>query len=398
MSPRSVARLAAQELRLVLADRGSILWLVLMPLIFTFFFGSAISPPSGAPSKLGLGLVDESQGPAARALASVLEREGGQLRLHRWTRAERDTLASAPPRELVIPGDFDSLLVAGEQAALRLRNSEGSNDEADAAVAALSVKAITRLIGGLISADAAGAGLVGAAADTCAEQAFANAFRAALERPDRVRMEVRVPQRWNPLGSGFAATAPGMLVMFVLMNVTIFGGVQLAADRRKGRLLRLGALPVRPLEVLFGRVIGSVGIGAIQVAVLVVAGVTLFGVDYGASPAGVALVTLSLSAWAAGLGLLAGSWLRTDGQVAGAAVLAVNVMCALSGCWWPLEVMPRWLQDASLVLPSRWAMDALLGLTAFGEGWRSALGAVLVISLFALGTVLLGARGVLRRR
>ncbi len=395
MSLKSTLRLAAQEIRLVVADRGSVVWLVLMPLIFTFFFGSANSPPSGEPAKIALTLVDESGGPASQAFATVLEKEE-ELNLKVMTRAERDTTSAALYREIVIPAEFDSLVAAGEQVSLSQRNSEGSNDEADAAAGALLAKGIARFIGGLIGADAAGASLGSAAESAEGSRVFAAAFRASIERPEHVRLDVHVPSQWKPLGSGFAATAPGMLVMFVLMNVTIIGGVQLATDRRKGRLRRLGALPIRPIELLAGRVLGSVGIGAIQVALLVVAGQTLFGVNYGASLLGVAIVALSLSAWAAGLGLLAGSILRTDGQVSGATVLAVNVMSALSGCWWPIEVMPRWLQSASLILPSRWAMDALLALTAFGEGWTASLPAAAVISAFAVVTVLAGARALFR--
>ncbi|MAE71887.1 MAG: hypothetical protein CME06_15650 [Gemmatimonadetes bacterium] len=395
MSLISILRLAAQEIRLVAADRGSVVWLVLMPLIFTFFFGSANSPPSGEPAKIALTLVDESNGPASRAFVAVLEKEE-QLSLKVMTRAERDAASASSYREIVIPETFDSLVAAGEQASLQQRNSEGSNDEADAAAGALLAKGIARFIGGLIGADAAGAAL-GTAADTAkGARAFEEAFRASVERPEPVRLNVHVPALWKPLGSGFSATAPGMLVMFVLMNVTIIGGVQLATDRRTGRLRRLGALPIRPTELLAGRVLGSVGIGAIQVALLVVAGQTLFGVNYGASLFGVAIVALSLSAWAAGLGLLAGSIMQTDGQVGGATVLLVNVMSALSGCWWPIEVMPRWLQSASLVLPPRWAMDALLALTAFGEGWTAALPATVVLFACAVVTVLAGARTVFR--
>jgi ABC-type multidrug transport system permease subunit len=50
----------------------------------------------------------------------------------------------------------------------------------------------------------------------------------------------------------------------------------------------------------------------------------------------------------------------------GIGVLASNVLAALGGCWWPIEVTPDWMQRLALFLPTGWAMDALHKLVNFG--------------------------------
>ena len=40
---------------------------------------------------------------------------------------------------------------------------------------------------------------------------------------------------------------------------------------------------------------------------------------------------------------------------------------ALGGCWWPIEIAPRWMQTLALCLPTGWAMDAMHRLVSFGD-------------------------------
>jgi ABC-type multidrug transport system permease subunit len=58
---------------------------------------------------------------------------------------------------------------------------------------------------------------------------------------------------------------------------------------------------------------------------------------------------------------------RTEQQVVGLGVIAANVLAALGGCWWPIEITPLWTQKLALLFPTGWAMDALHKLVSFGE-------------------------------
>jgi ABC-type multidrug transport system permease subunit len=70
----------------------------------------------------------------------------------------------------------------------------------------------------------------------------------------------------------------------------------------------------------------------------------------------------------ASVGILLGNVARTEGQAIAAGVMASNVLAALGGCWWPIEVTPGWMQKLQLFLPTGWAMDAMHKLISFGQG------------------------------
>ena len=68
------------------------------------------------------------------------------------------------------------------------------------------------------------------------------------------------------------------------------------------------------------------------------------------------------------------------------------VMAALGGCWWPSEVVPRWLWHAAHVFPTAWAMDAFHALISFGRGVEAVVIPALALTAFGAVFSLLGAR------
>jgi ABC-type multidrug transport system permease subunit len=104
------------------------------------------------------------------------------------------------------------------------------------------------------------------------------------------------------------------------------------------------------------------------------------------------VVLLVYAGLVAFLGILLGSLARTEGQAVGIGVLASNVLAALGGCWWPIEVTPEWMQRLALFLPTGWAMDALHKLVNFGAPAASALPHVLVMLAASVVAAALSAR------
>ena len=73
--------------------------------------------------------------------------------------------------------------------------------------------------------------------------------------------------------------------------------------------------------------------------VLVVAGLTIFKINWGSSPAGLTAVILTLVVCAAGISMLSGTLFKSPDGAAGIGVVLALVMSALGGCWWPSEIM-----------------------------------------------------------
>ena len=192
--------------------------------------------------------------------------------------------------------------------------------------------------------------------------------------------------------SGFNFSLPGNLVMYLMMNLLIFGGATVAAERRNGVIKRLMVHPVTRLEIVTGKIYGLMLLGLAQILFFLAAGKFLFHVNLGANLPGVAL-TLILLAWVAGsLGVLVGSLVAAHDRVTGLCVLASLLMAALGGCWWPLEIGPPALKAISLCLPTGWAMQALHQLISFGSDLSAVLIPLAVLLAFGAAANVLAAR------
>jgi ABC-type multidrug transport system permease subunit len=87
--------------------------------------------------------------------------------------------------------------------------------------------------------------------------------------------------------------------------------------------------------------------------------------DWGPNLGVVIAVMTAYGALMASIGMLLGSIARTEGQAAAIGVISANILAALGGCWWPIEVTPAWMQKLQLFLPTGWAMDALHKIISF---------------------------------
>ena|SRR5437870_104387 len=112
---------------------------------------------------------------------------------------------------------------------------------------------------------------------------------------------------------------------------------------------------------------GRRALGFIQIVFAMITGTILFKVHWGDHLWAILLLLAAYASLAALLGLLLGNFSRSDGQVIGFGVIASNVMAALGGCWWPIEITPSWAQHLALLFPTGWAMDGLHKLMSFGD-------------------------------
>lgn len=366
-------RLALHDLRLVLVDRSAVMWMVVMPVVFAAFFGLVVGGGSGpVDAKARLTVVDEDGGPLARVLLEALTSE--RLEIVELTAAERNA-AEDVVRTLVIPERFSERVVAGERVALHLEKENGSSEEAALVASARIVGAISRVIGRLVEASAAGG--------TPTPEDVA----AVAPAVDLVTVEVRWAGQSRTTPGGFAQSIPGMAVMFVMLVALTYGAASLSAERQGGQLRRLATAPVTPAAIVAGKIGGRVVVAWAQIAVLVAVGVVaslLFGVPIGDRPLAVLGLLMVYAVAVAPLGVLLGAAIRDPDRAASVGVVATMVMAALGGCWWPLEIVSPTLQKAALLMPSGWAMNALHRLISFGDPASAIAGEAAALVGFAV--------------
>jgi ABC-2 type transport system permease protein len=204
----------------------------------------------------------------------------------------------------------------------------------------------------------------------------------------------------RPPPSGFSQSLPGMLVMFVMQMILTYGGVSLVNDRIGGRLRRLVATPVTPIEAYGAKAFARVALACAQAVVLLVCGAILFRLPLGDHPLFLLPVVLSFAAVAGSLSVLAGLLCRTEKQVILMAIFGAMVLSALGGCWWPIELVPETFKTIAMLTPSYWAMHGLQSVLYFGRSNEVLtfecpvlLGFAALLGLAALWSARLRARG-----
>jgi len=374
---RQIAVLAGNDLRLAARDRAAFIWMLLLPLALMWMFGSMNR--GGPPPKASLGVEDRDGGWLARSL--VKELAGERLELTEIRPESQDR----PARTLIIPKGFTANALAGHQQTLRLEKSSDASEEFSLAAEAHIVRAIVRIVGRLAEVGPP------AASDPQGEEQQ-RAFAALASRPPLVSVAVSTAGGGHPVPRGFAQSVPGTLTMTVLMMTLIYGAVFLTLEKRQGMIRRQSTLPLPRGAVYLGKLAVRLLIAGAQAVLLLLAGRFLFHVSWGSSPGGLALLLGSYLLAVAALSTFLGSILSTPEQASAVGWISSMVLAALGGCWWPSEVMPRWLWQAAHVLPTPWAMDGLHSLISFGHGIEAVMAPAAVLLGFAVLFAVLGAR------
>ena len=374
--------IAAKDLKQILLDRRSAIFLVLMPVAFTAFLGIAFRWPSHDDPRPLVGVCDLDSTPLSGQASALLE-SGGLVRVEQLGRA-----AAGKADELVRRGRYDLVLVVpagyaeSTGAGLALEavcdQTEPQVQVALQAVEAAGARvAISARVGRLV----AGVLGPGASATTLAGQAGTGWQEPALS----IRRETTgpAPAKKRIVPNGFAQSSPGTLVQFAIFGV-MTAAMLLVLERRGRTLGRMLSAPVTRAQVIAGHVLAMFVVTFLQGLLLVVLGQLVFGVDYARAPAGVLVVLAALSLWVASLGLFIGVIAKTQEQVSVFSMVAMFLFAAGGGAWFPLELTGRTFSFIGHLLPSAWAMDGFQNVVLRGLGFGSALVPAAVITGYAV--------------
>ncbi len=187
-----------------------------------------------------------------------------------------------------------------------------------------------------------------------------------------------VDRKYNSYAHAFA----GMGVQFILfMGIDLGIGVLLM--RRQGIWKRLRAAPVSRALLLGSRIVSGTVIAVILFAGIYAAAIAFFGVRIEGSYLGFLGVALAFALLTATFGLLIAAVGRTPEATRGIAIVVTLLLVMLGGAWVPTFVFPEWLQTATKVVPTRWAIDGLEAMTWRGLGFEAALAPIGVMLAFS---------------
>jgi ABC-2 type transport system permease protein len=187
----------------------------------------------------------------------------------------------------------------------------------------------------------------------------------------------------NVAYNGYAHSFGGMGVQFILfMGLDV--GIALLMLRQSGLWQRLRAAPLSRTMLLGSRAVSASLIAGFILLVLFGFARVVFGVHIRGSFAGFVGVCAAFSLMTAAFGLMVAALGETVEATRGYSIMATLFMVMLGGAWVPTFIFPKWLQKLTVIIPTRWAMDGLDGMTWRGLGFSSALAPIAVLLLFTL--------------
>jgi len=177
----------------------------------------------------------------------------------------------------------------------------------------------------------------------------------------------------------YQQTVPGYTVMYVFFIITSMAG-SIRAEKLNGTFRRLLSAPVSRAELAAGKLIAAMLAGFVQVIFLFLTGAVVFKLGLGRDPLAFLILTGTLVAAAAALGMAVSTT-----SLKGAGLAAPLVIAALlGGCMFPIDLMPPFLRSLSYAVPHSWALNGYLNLMVRGQGLQEILPQIGALLGFAL--------------
>jgi ABC-2 type transport system permease protein len=186
----------------------------------------------------------------------------------------------------------------------------------------------------------------------------------------------------------------GYLVMFVFFAAAL-SAEAIVRERQNNTLERLLSSSVKREAILGGMFAGSAAKGLIQIIIFWTVGLLLFKIDLGISPVATILLSVLMVIMSSAFGIMLATLARTQRSAGSIAVLTSLILAPLGGCWWPLFILPRWMQALAKITPHGWANTGFNKLMLFGADFSDVIPEMLILVGF---TVLFGIIAVWRFR
>jgi len=169
--------------------------------------------------------------------------------------------------------------------------------------------------------------------------------------PPSLPFEIRVHARYNPAGSSRLNIVPGLVGTILTMTMLIFTALSVTREIERGTMESLLSMPIKPVEVMFGKIVPYVLVGFIQAALIIGIGVLLFGVPVRGSMVMLALLSTLFITTNLAIGYTFSTIVQNQLQAMQMSMMFFLPSILLSGFMFPFAGMPVWAQYIGEGLP-----------------------------------------------
>jgi len=345
-------------------DRLTFAMMVGIPILQLILFGFAINAD---PKALPTAVLIADNSVFARSFVRALE-HSGYFRIVRNLSTAADAERALAEGEvqfvLTIPEGFSRKLVRGERPVLLV--------EADATDPAATSNALAALL-------------------TLNQTALHRDLQGSLAHLESTPppFEVRVHRRYNPENVTQYNIVPGLIGTILTMTMVMMTALAMTRERERGTMENLLATPVRPIEVMAGKIVPYIVVGYIQMAIILIAAKLLFAVPIVGSLALLSLALIVFIAANLAVGFTFSTLARNQLQAMQMAFFFFLPSILLSGFMFPFRGMPEWAQWIGEVLPLTHFLRVLRGILLKGNGLAEIAPELWPIGLFLLVAALI---------
>lgn len=362
---RKIFAIAWKDTLVRFSSRTELLFFIILPVVFIFILSGGPRGPK-EDGRVVLPIADDAASPASRALIAAIDRSAT---VRPAPAGGKRALADGDVALLIIPASFEADLARGQAALdLRLKPNDLNAIAAQRAVATAAGQISRAAVAARASAEEAVR--LKPFDNPEARQAWyeaslrdAQALLAAIPARLTVIQAVQNNTGYDPISHA----STGQLITWVLIPM-IGVGALFAYERETGTLRRLRTTATSRAILLLGVAGGQLATALVQMALLAGFGALALGMYWGRSPAGLAIVGVAFGAAGVSLGVMLGTFVKSERQASGLGIMLGMLMALLGGCWYPLEIFPEGVRVAAHILPTTWAMEALTGLSRRGLG------------------------------
>ena len=318
---RSYAMLVKEFIQLR-RDRVSFAMIVMIPVMQLMLFGYAINT---TPRNLPTAVLLQEDSDLARSILKALENTA----YFRFTHEVHDVaefdnllLSGKVLFGVEIPRGFERAVRRGDHPALLVAADATDPVAAGSALGALGVVVQTALEHDLFTGD-----------------------------PPSMPFEIRAHARYNPAGSSRLNIVPGLVGTILTMTMLIFTALSVTREIERGTMESLLSMPIKPVEVMFGKIVPYVLVGFIQASLIIGIGVLLFGVPILGSVLMLALLSTLFITTNLSIGYTFSTIVQNQLQAMQLSMMFFLPSILLSGFMFPFAGMPVWAQYIGEGLP-----------------------------------------------
>jgi ABC-2 type transport system permease protein len=343
MSWQRFVAVLIKEFRQIMRDRLTFAMMVGVPIMQLVLFGFAINSD---PKHLPLALIEADHSEFSRSFVAGLENSDYFAVTHRVSGdGQGDALLAAGTVQfsLTIPPDFSRKLLRGEHPVVLLAadaSDPAATGNAIAAINAIAARALNRDLTGPL----------------------------AKLRQSEAPFELRIQRRYNPEGLTRYNVVPGLIGVILTMTMVMMTSLAMTRERERGTMENLLATPVRPFEVMVGKIVPYVLIGYVQVTVILVAARVLFDIPMVGSLTLLSAVLVLFMAANLAVGFTFSTIARNQLQAMQLTFFFFLPSMLLTGFMFPFRGMPGWAQAIGEGLPLTHFLRVVRGILLKGNG------------------------------